>query len=75
MKLLTANIEQVSVVIRFVDSEKCIREKFLGFVTVERIISCNSLTFKLAIYGYRVLLFCKPLLNSFNSDVFDHMPQ
>ena len=23
--------------IRFVDSEKCIREEFLGFVTVERI--------------------------------------
>ena len=32
-----ANLEQVSLVIRFVDSEKCIREEFLGFVTVERI--------------------------------------
>ena len=30
-----ANLEQVSLVIRFVDSEKCIREEFLGFVTVE----------------------------------------
>ena len=32
-----ANLEQVSIVIRFVDSEKCIREEFLGFITVERI--------------------------------------
>ena len=32
-----ANLEQVSLVIRFVDSEKHIREEFLGFITVERI--------------------------------------
>ena len=32
-----ANLEQVSIVIRYVDSEKRIREEFLGFVTVERI--------------------------------------
>ena len=37
MKLQTANLEQISVVIRFVDSEKCIREEFLGFVIVKRI--------------------------------------
>ena len=30
-----ANLEQVSIVIRFVDSEKCIREEFPGFITVE----------------------------------------
>ena len=32
-----ANLEQVSIVIRYVDSEKRIKEEFLGFVTVERI--------------------------------------
>ena len=32
-----ANLEQVSIVIRYVDSEKRIGEEFLGFVTVERI--------------------------------------
>ena len=32
-----SNLEQVSIVIRFVDSDKNIREDFLGFVTVERI--------------------------------------
>ncbi len=32
-----ANLEQVSLVIRFVDSHKNIREDFLGFITVERI--------------------------------------
>ena len=32
-----ANLEQISIVIRFVDSEKQIREEFLGFITVERI--------------------------------------
>lgn len=30
-----ANLEQVSILIRFVDSEKCIKEEFLGFITVE----------------------------------------
>ena len=37
-----ANLEQVSIVIRYVDSEKRIREEFLGFVTVER-ITCKAL--------------------------------
>ena len=32
-----ANLEQISIVIRFVDSDKNIREEFLGFITVERI--------------------------------------
>ena len=32
-----SNLEQVSIVIRFVDSDKNIREDFLSFVTVERI--------------------------------------
>ena len=32
-----SNLEQVSTVIRFVDSDKNIREDFLGFITVERI--------------------------------------
>ena len=32
-----SNLEQVSTVIRFVDSDKSIREDFLGFITVERI--------------------------------------
>ena len=32
-----SNLEQVSVVIRFVDKDNNIREKFLGFITVERI--------------------------------------
>ena len=32
-----ANLKQVSVVIRFVDSDKSIREEFLDFITVERI--------------------------------------
>lgn len=32
-----SNLEQVSLVIRFVDAEKNIREEFLGFITVERI--------------------------------------
>ena len=31
------NLEQISIAIRFVDSEKCIRKKFLGFITVEHI--------------------------------------
>ena len=31
------NLEQLSVVIRFVDGDKQIREEFLGFITVERI--------------------------------------
>ena len=31
------NLEQPSVVIRFVDGDKQIREEFLGFITVERI--------------------------------------
>ena len=32
-----ANLEQLSVVIRFVDGDKQIREEFLDFITVERI--------------------------------------
>ena len=32
-----SNLEQVSIVIRFVDGDKRIREDFLGFITVERI--------------------------------------
>jgi len=32
-----SNLEQVSIVIRFVDGDKNIREDFLGFITVERI--------------------------------------
>ena len=32
-----ANLEQISIVIRFVDSDKNIREEFLVFITVERI--------------------------------------
>ena len=32
-----ANLEQLSTVIRFVDSDKHIREEFLGFITVKRI--------------------------------------
>ena len=32
-----ANLEQVSIVIRFVDRVKEIREEFLGFLTLERI--------------------------------------
>ena len=32
-----ANLEQVSLVLRFVDSDKHIREEFLGLITVERI--------------------------------------
>ena len=32
-----SNLEQVSVVIRFVDKDNNIREEFLGFITVERI--------------------------------------
>ena len=32
-----ANLEQISVVIRFVDGDKQIREEFLDFITVERI--------------------------------------
>ncbi len=32
-----ANLEQVSLVVRFVDSDKQIREEFVGFITVERI--------------------------------------
>ena len=32
-----ANLEQVSLVIRFFDGDKHIREEFLGFITVERI--------------------------------------
>ena len=32
-----ANLEQVSIVIRFVDRDKEIREEFLGFLTLERI--------------------------------------
>ena len=32
-----SNLEQVSIVIRFVDGDKHIREDFLGFITVERI--------------------------------------
>ena len=32
-----ANLEQVSLVLRFVDSEKQIREEFLAFITVEQI--------------------------------------
>ena len=32
-----SNLEQLSIVIRFVDSDKNIREDFLGFITVERI--------------------------------------
>ena len=32
-----ANLEQSSVVIRFVDGDKQIREEFLDFITVERI--------------------------------------
>ena len=31
-----SNLEQVSIVIRFVDDDKNIREDFLGFITVER---------------------------------------
>ena len=32
-----SNLEQVSIVIRFVDNDKNIREDFLSFITVERI--------------------------------------
>ena len=31
-----SNLEQISIVIRFVDSNKNIREDFLGFITLER---------------------------------------
>ena len=31
------NLEQISVVIRFVDEDRQIREEFFGFITVERI--------------------------------------
>ena len=32
-----SNLEQVSIVIRFVDRDKKIKEEFLGFISVERI--------------------------------------
>ena len=32
-----SNLEQVSIVIRFVDRDKTIREEFLGFIAVEHI--------------------------------------
>ena len=32
-----SSLEQVSIVIRFVDRDKTIREEFLGFIAVERI--------------------------------------
>ena len=42
-----ANLEQVSVVIRFIDIEKQVGEEFLDFITVERItgdlhLNCSS---------------------------------
>ena len=32
-----ANLEQVSLVLRFVNCDRCIKEEFVGFITVERI--------------------------------------